>query len=228
MLYLVESQGTLLTRTKYIIGELSPDVQSIYLLEPPQSSQGPGKVMTSSFRTHTLYRKVPTVGLIFSKRKTVRNYANSKMTNVPILSLCEQRNTKPNVCNTLHLKRMKVERHHVEERFIFQQKQSDDVVMIGLRRKTRLVTFLIVLCQFAMVDPNNLIPAGIILYAIGIGVGLELLHNENKQDESIYDEEKEFQRLYDMAKFEYIVLKQRPKTRFYRVRQNGELHLFVS
>jgi hypothetical protein len=144
------------------------------------------------------------------------------------------------------IKRIKVQRHMDKERFIFQKHETKKVLMLTMKRKTQLVTFLIILCQYAVVDSINFLPFGIILYSIGIAVSIELLSDENAL--FVYDEikglrietreeevrrlkqleEEELQRVYDVSKFEYHVFKKRPRTKFFRIHQNdGRLKLFA-
>jgi hypothetical protein len=61
------------------------------------------------------------------------------------------------------------------------QQTKEDIPVVSLRRKTTFFGLLLVVCQLAYVDVHNLLPAGIILYAVGIGLVVELL-------ETPYDE----------------------------------------
>jgi hypothetical protein len=60
---------------------------------------------------------------------------------------------------------------------------TDTVPVVSLRQKTAFFGFLLVLCQFALVDNYHLLPVGMILYAMGIGCLVELLETYDGDDE---------------------------------------------
>jgi Zn-dependent membrane protease YugP len=164
-----------------------------------------------------------------------------------IRSFCEQRRVIAmqqdrhyDANHVIGFKTKRVHRHDEQERFRFQQHRTKLVPMVTLRRKTHLFAFLVILCQFAIVDRINFLPLGIILYAVAINVALQLLSDENdalllfeddlpEQDRTYEpDQEEEFRRNFEMAKFEYHILKKKPYVKFARVRdRDGRLKLFV-
>lgn len=142
----------------------------------------------------------------------------------------------------IRFKRKLVQRYNGREQFLFQKEEYTVVPMATLRRKTHLFSFLVLLCQFAIVDTVNFLPLGITLYSAAINICLEIFSDQNdvfltslfgeefpEQDSTeLQEQEKEFRRIYDAAKFEYHVLKKKPKTTFARVRdRDGRTKLFV-
>jgi len=101
------------------------------------------------------------------------------------------------------------------------------VPALGLRRKTLFFGFLLMIAQLAYVDTCALLPVGMILYSIGIGLVIELLEAPEEDYISPSREEifhqiqkgttrrkeqklwEEWRRLQDMVDFEYQFLQGR-------------------
>ncbi len=74
------------------------------------------------------------------------------------------------------IRQVKVSRH-IENKF---QPVEEEIPVLTLHRKTTFFVFLIVICQLAIVDTYYLLPAGLICYAIGIGLAIELLETPDE------------------------------------------------
>jgi hypothetical protein len=132
----------------------------------------------------------------------------------------------------ISLKRIQMERYSEEH---FQQKK-ENVGVLRLHSKSHLVGFLIVVCQFAMFDTVYFIPAGIILYTVGITLAFEQLTTPGgiilpwEADEEATQrrcEEEEFRRHYERAMFEYHVLKGKPNMKIVSIKREGSLVLYA-
>jgi hypothetical protein len=135
------------------------------------------------------------------------------------------------------------------------QQTKEKVPVVTLRRKTTFFGLLLVICQLAYVDVHNLLPLGIILYAVGIGLVLELLENPDEAVLMMIPWEEERQRLeeaeeqvrirhhrqqeqfrqkelvyvQEMANFEFHVLQGKPKVRVIaREDENGQIIYYTS
>jgi diphthamide synthase subunit DPH2 len=137
------------------------------------------------------------------------------------------------------LGRIQIERHH-HHHYHYQRSAStsETVRVLTIRRRSQyLVAFLVVLCQFAVVDTSNFLPVGIILYAFGISVALEQLttttttttsnKEEQQEREMIRRRELEFRKAYQEAMFEYQVLKGRTNVRIVPIQQHGKTILYA-
>jgi hypothetical protein len=144
----------------------------------------------------------------------------------------ELRRRKSDSSRMISLKRIQMERYSEEH---FQQKK-ENVGVLRLHSKSHLFGFFIVVCQFAMFDTIYFIPAGIILYTVGITLALEQLTTPGgiilpwEADEEATQrryEDEEFRRHYERAMFEYHVLKGKPNMKIVPIRQEGRLVLYA-
>ena len=133
---------------------------------------------------------------------------------------------------------IELERHN-ETQFRFQEEQSlKNVQVLTIRRSAKsryLVAFLLILCQFAVVDTINFLPVGIILYAFGISLAVEQLVNptlflwEEEDNENLLRQryDAEMKRAIDNAMFEYQILKGRNNVRIVPIQQGDKTILYV-
>lgn len=85
---------------------------------------------------------------------------------------------KPRRKQLFEIRREEVERYQEEYYQLVghhHQQIKEKIPVIALQRKTTFFGILLVICQLAYVDVHNLLPVGIIVYAIGIGLVVELL-----------------------------------------------------
>ena len=134
------------------------------------------------------------------------------------------------------------------------QQVEETVPVATFRRKTTLFGFLLVICQLAVVDDYHLLPIGIFLYAVGIGLAMEWLqdppeevtvmmvtpweelarqrrHQQRqpncRQDEISFRQE-EFRRVQEMVNFQFNVLQGKQNVRVIAVEQeNGQVTYFT-
>ena len=129
------------------------------------------------------------------------------------------------------------------------QQVEETVPVATFRRKTTLFGFLLVICQLAVVDDYHLLPIGIFLYAVGIGLAMEWLQDPPeevtvmmvtpweelarqrqpncRQDEISFRQE-EFRRVQEMVNFQFNVLQGKQNVRVIAVEQeNGQVKYFT-
>lgn len=87
-----------------------------------------------------------------------------------------RRQQRPRQGKLFAIKEIQVTRH-VENQV---QPEEASIRVVALRRKTTFFSFLLVICQLAIVDTHNLLPVGILCYALGIGIVLELLQSSEE------------------------------------------------
>jgi hypothetical protein len=117
-------------------------------------------------------------------------------------------------------------------RYEQQSKQKETIAIVSLRRNAFLASLVILICQFASVDKFNVLPAGILLYFVGVAGAIETVaYWEHQADEEIrrrlQREEEEFEKKYTSALFEYHVLKGKPHAQIIKVNDNGMYKLFA-
>jgi hypothetical protein len=149
--------------------------------------------------------------------------------------------TRENRRNTsaIGIRQLRVERH-VEDNFFFERNQMANVYMLTLKRKTFLVGFLITICQLAVVDTMNFLPAGTILYAFGVTLALELMSDadgllwidgdeEERQRQKILRQQRaDLSYHMEAARFEYHVLKGKPNVEIVPMEdKSGRVTLFA-
>ena len=109
---------------------------------------------------------------------------------------------------------VKIKLNHPMERY--NEDKFDRVVehvpTVSFRRSSYLVTFLMMICQFAMFDTYHMLPTGVILYAMAISLAIEQFETERYNEQEFmnamkYEQEVEIQRQVNIAKFEYHVLR---------------------
>lgn len=138
------------------------------------------------------------------------------------------------------LKQIQVERHyHEDHAFFFEQNKFVTVSMLTLKRRSHLVAFLIIVCQYAMFDTINSVPIGILLYAAGISLAAEQLSGvetlgggpTNDHHHRIMmlrqREEEEIRRHMNAATFEYHILRGNLNVQIVRKREHGKLVLYA-
>jgi len=141
--------------------------------------------------------------------------------------------------NSIRLRLAKVERYDERKpRFL----QTNDVTttttpVISIRQKTTIFGFLLIVCQFAMVDQYHLLPTGIMIYIMGIGCLVEILQyydgeedisivfsfpwSESESELSLLDEEYEYQRQHQ---YQYRDEHQRGRQQQQQQRYRDEEH----
>jgi hypothetical protein len=132
------------------------------------------------------------------------------------------------------LKQIQVERHDEDHDFFFEQNKPITVSMLTLKRRSHLVAFLIIVCQYAMFDTINFLPVGILLYAVGISLAAEQLSgvewgptNDHEIMMLRQREEKEIRKHIEAAMFEYHILRGKPNVQIVRKREHGKLFLYA-
>ena len=81
-------------------------------------------------------------------------------------------------------------RYHVNSpgtKFFFERNQISEVYSLSLKRKTLLIGFLAIISQIAMIDTMNILPCGLLLFAIEIPYAVELISSPWDEDEDIID-----------------------------------------
>lgn len=141
----------------------------------------------------------------------------------------------PFYCQSIQL-----ERYQEPRRRLVGSTVQETVPVLTLRNKTCLFGFLVTLCQFAMMDPYNVLPAGTIAYSILLGIAIELILTPDDemflvswpwedQQRAAWEHQrrKEWEEAYEAARFEYHVLRNRPKTRIVEIEEDGKTVLYA-
>jgi hypothetical protein len=131
------------------------------------------------------------------------------------------------------LKQIQVERHEDHD-FFFEQNKPITVSMLTLKRRSHLVAFLIIVCQYAMFDTINFLPVGILLYAVGISLAAEQLSGvewgQTKDHEIMMlrqREAEEIRKHMEAAMFEYHILRGKPNVQIVKKREHGKVFLYA-
>jgi hypothetical protein len=144
-------------------------------------------------------------------------------------------NEKP----VLGLRRVEVERHYDQNEHFFERSKQETISILTIRSRTHLLAFLVVLCQFAVIDTINLLPAGLILYSVGIAMAVEVWQTGSADDlfffgdplkeemEAMQKEEENLRLAIEKAKFEYHVLRRNPRARIVPIRKDGTTVLYA-
>lgn len=134
----------------------------------------------------------------------------------------------------VRFRRLRQERND-DTTFRFHQRKTQLVSSLTLKSRSHLVTFLVVICQYAIFDTVNLLPIGIIMYAAGISLAVEeMVHGRSLfwYEDTFFSEtqlmRQELQSEIKLAEFEYHILKGMPRTKIIPVNENGRLVLYAA
>lgn len=129
----------------------------------------------------------------------------------------------------VRFRRVQMERRQCKQRF---HRRQEQVPVVTLKRKTHLVAFLFVICQYAMVDRQCILPVGIISWFCSFTVAMELLavataRHKHQEEYILKAQELYMKERYEAALFEYQVLRKSNK-RIVMLRENGRPSAIVA